>query len=52
MSFSEKTPAKGSAVHNRPLRRGAYRETDIQRWSGGILLLRMVVKAMRKNKFV
>jgi glycosyltransferase involved in cell wall biosynthesis len=29
-----------------------YGETNIQRWSHGMLLLRMVVKAMRKIKFV
>ncbi len=29
-----------------------YGETNIQRWSHGMLLIRMVVKAMRKIKFV
>ncbi len=37
-----------------PVRYGerVYGETNIQRWSHGVLLLRMVVKAMRKIKFV
>ena len=37
-----------------PVRYGerTYGETNIQRWSHGMLLLRMVVKAMRKIKFV
>jgi SAM-dependent methyltransferase len=37
-----------------PVRYGEriYGETNIQRWTGGVLLLRMVVKAMRKIKFV
>jgi SAM-dependent methyltransferase len=37
-----------------PVRYGerTYGETNIQRWSGGWLLLRMVAKAMRKIKFV
>ena len=37
-----------------PVRYGEriYGETNIQRWSHGMLLLRMVVKAMRKIKFV
>lgn len=29
-----------------------YGDTNIQRWSHGVLLLRMVIKAMRKIKFV
>jgi predicted TPR repeat methyltransferase len=33
-------------------RERTYGETNIQRWSHGMLLLRMVVKAMRKIKFV
>jgi ubiquinone/menaquinone biosynthesis C-methylase UbiE len=37
-----------------PVRYGerTYGETNIQRWSHGMLLLRMVAKAMRKIKFV
>ena len=37
-----------------PIRYGerTYGETNIQRWSHGMLLMRMVVKAMRKIKFV
>lgn len=37
-----------------PVRYGerTYGETNIQRWSHGLLLLRMVAKAMRKIKFV
>ncbi len=37
-----------------PVRYGdrTYGETNIQRWSHGLLLIRMVVKAMRKIKFV
>jgi SAM-dependent methyltransferase len=37
-----------------PVRYGerTYGDTNIQRWSHGVLLLRMVVKAMRKIKFV
>ena len=37
-----------------PVRYGerTYGETNIQRWSHGVLLLRMVAKAMRKIKFV
>jgi 2-polyprenyl-3-methyl-5-hydroxy-6-metoxy-1,4-benzoquinol methylase len=33
-------------------RERTYGETNIQRWSHGVLLLRMVLKAMRKIKFV
>jgi SAM-dependent methyltransferase len=33
-------------------RERTYGETNIQRWSHGMLLLRMVLKAMRKIKFV
>jgi hypothetical protein len=33
-------------------RERTYGETNIQRWSHGILLLRRVLKAMRKIKFV
>jgi ubiquinone/menaquinone biosynthesis C-methylase UbiE len=37
-----------------PIRYGdrTYGETNIQRWSHGMLLIRMVIKAMRKIKFV
>jgi SAM-dependent methyltransferase len=37
-----------------PIRYGerTYGETNIQRWSHGLLLLRMVMKAMRRIKFV
>jgi len=37
-----------------PVRYGerTYGDTNIQRWSHGVLLLRMVVKAMRKIKFI
>jgi hypothetical protein len=37
-----------------PVRYGdrTYGETNIQRWSHGMLLIRMVIKAMRKIKFV
>jgi glycosyltransferase involved in cell wall biosynthesis len=42
------------AISDMPVRYGerTYGETNINRWSGGMLLLRMVVKAMRKIKFV
>jgi len=33
-------------------RERTYGETNIQRWSHGMLLIRMVIKAMRKIKFV
>ncbi|MEP6714343.1 MAG: glycosyltransferase [Terriglobia bacterium] len=33
-------------------RERVYGETNIQRWSHGMLLIRMVIKAMRKIKFV
>jgi glycosyltransferase involved in cell wall biosynthesis len=42
------------AISDMPVRYGerTYGETNINRWSGGMLLLRMVMKAMRKIKFV